>query len=57
MANDIQRFNYVKNYKLNGKDIEQEEVKLILIWTGKQEDLDIFLFRNFPQFEKIKTIV
>ena len=56
-ANDVQKFNYVKRYKLNGKDIEKEDVKLILVWTDKQENLDTFLLNNFPQIEKIKTIV
>lgn len=57
VANDVQKFNYVKRYKLNGKDIEKEDVKLILVWTDKQENLDTFLLNNFPQIEKIKTIV
>ena len=54
VASAIQRINYVKNYRLNGKEIEKDEAKLILICTDNEDKLDSFLSKNWVQIEKIK---
>lgn len=54
MARDIKKLNYVQNYKLNGKNIQKEEVKIILVCTDTVESLEDFMSKNFSQMEKIR---
>lgn len=54
VASNVKKLNYVQSYKLDGKNIQKEEVKIILVCTDTVESLEDFMSRNFSQMERIK---
>ena len=55
IADNIKKFNYLHNYRLNGKKIEKSEEKIILIHTNNYNNLTDFLSKNFPEIKELKV--
>ena len=54
LVDNVKKINYVHNYLLkNGKNIEKNEERILLINTQDENKLNEFLLKNFPQIKSI----
>ena len=54
IADDVKKINYIQNYLLReGKNIEKNEAKILLVSAKNETKLIEFLSKNFPQIERI----
>ena len=54
LVDGVKKINYVHSYLLkNGKNVEKNEEKILLINTQDENKLNEFLLKNFPQIKRI----